>query len=132
MTNCVFAHGWVGVTVDMKVRFWHPVVVGRPTLVRLARRGTIARLLPHGRSCPGRTDRRYRSGSLHEQTGKVLVRDVEARKVSRTSTAVTTPEAADGNSCHADVRHGRRRPRSRASASATRVSRNSACLELAR
>ena len=31
MTNCVFAHGWVGVTVDMKVRFWHPVVVGRPT-----------------------------------------------------------------------------------------------------
>ena len=34
MTNCLFAHGLVAVTVDMNVRFRHPVAVSRPASVR--------------------------------------------------------------------------------------------------
>jgi uncharacterized protein (TIGR00369 family) len=34
MTNCLFAHGLAAVTVDMNVRFRHPVAVSRPAAVR--------------------------------------------------------------------------------------------------
>lgn len=34
MTNCLFAHGLAGVTVDMNVRFRHPLVANEPALVR--------------------------------------------------------------------------------------------------
>lgn len=34
MTNCLFAHGFVAVTVDMNVRFLHPVTVSLPAVVR--------------------------------------------------------------------------------------------------
>jgi len=34
MTNCLFAHGLVAVTVDMNVRFRQPVAVSRPAVVR--------------------------------------------------------------------------------------------------
>ncbi len=34
MTNCLFAHGHTGVTGELKVRFRHPVVTGRRSLVR--------------------------------------------------------------------------------------------------
>jgi acyl-coenzyme A thioesterase PaaI-like protein len=34
MTNCLFAHGLVAVTVDLNVRFRHPVVVSRVATVR--------------------------------------------------------------------------------------------------
>lgn len=34
MTNCLFAHGVAAVTVDLNVRFHHPVTVGLPAVVR--------------------------------------------------------------------------------------------------
>lgn len=34
MTNCLFAHGHVGVTADLQVRFRHPVITERPAQVR--------------------------------------------------------------------------------------------------
>lgn len=34
MTNCLFAHGHVGVTAELKVRFRHPVMTDRPARVR--------------------------------------------------------------------------------------------------
>ncbi|MFZ5830854.1 MAG: PaaI family thioesterase [Planctomycetota bacterium] len=34
MTNCLFAHGLAAVTVDMNVRFRHPVTVSLPAVVR--------------------------------------------------------------------------------------------------
>ncbi|NMC20659.1 MAG: PaaI family thioesterase [Thermogutta sp.] len=34
MTNCLFAHGLAAVTVDIHVRFRHPVRVGLPAVVR--------------------------------------------------------------------------------------------------
>lgn len=34
MTNCLFAHGLAAVTVDLKVRFHHPVTVSLPAVVR--------------------------------------------------------------------------------------------------
>jgi acyl-coenzyme A thioesterase PaaI-like protein len=34
MTNCLFAHGLVAVTVDMTIRFRHPVAVSLPAMVR--------------------------------------------------------------------------------------------------
>lgn len=34
MTNCLFAHGLVAVTVDMNVRFRQPVTVSLPAVVR--------------------------------------------------------------------------------------------------
>lgn len=34
MTNCLFAQGFVAVTVDMNVRFRHPVTVSLPAIVR--------------------------------------------------------------------------------------------------
>jgi uncharacterized protein (TIGR00369 family) len=34
MTNCLFAHGLIAVTVDMNVRFRQPVAVSRPAVVR--------------------------------------------------------------------------------------------------
>jgi uncharacterized protein (TIGR00369 family) len=34
MTNCLFAHGLAAVTVDMNVRFRHPVTVDSPAMVR--------------------------------------------------------------------------------------------------
>jgi len=34
MTNCLFAHGLVAVTVDMNIRFREPVAVNRPAVVR--------------------------------------------------------------------------------------------------
>lgn len=34
MTNCLFAHGLVAVTVDMNVRFRRPVTVSLPAVVR--------------------------------------------------------------------------------------------------
>ena len=34
MTNCLFAHGYIAVTVELNVRFQHPVVVAEPTTVR--------------------------------------------------------------------------------------------------
>lgn len=34
MTNCLFAHGLAAVTVDINVRFRHPVLVSRPAAVR--------------------------------------------------------------------------------------------------
>ncbi|MDZ7620820.1 MAG: PaaI family thioesterase [Patescibacteria group bacterium] len=34
MTNCLFAHGLAAVTVDINVRFRHPVRVSRPAAVR--------------------------------------------------------------------------------------------------
>ncbi len=34
MTNCLFAHGLAAVTVDMHVRFRHPVKVSLPAVVR--------------------------------------------------------------------------------------------------
>jgi len=34
MTNCLFAQGVVGVTVEMNVRFRHPMAVGRMAIVR--------------------------------------------------------------------------------------------------
>ena len=33
MTNCIFAHGYAGVTGELKVRYRHPVVVGRSATV---------------------------------------------------------------------------------------------------
>jgi len=34
MTNCLFAHGLAAVTVDLNVRFHHPVTVSLPAVVR--------------------------------------------------------------------------------------------------
>ena len=34
MTNCLFAHGYIAVTVELKVRFQHPVVVAEPITAR--------------------------------------------------------------------------------------------------
>jgi len=34
MTNCMFAHGLIGVTAELKVRYLHPVVTGKPATVR--------------------------------------------------------------------------------------------------
>jgi acyl-coenzyme A thioesterase PaaI-like protein len=34
MTNCLFAHGCVGMTAELKVRFHHPVAVEQPVVVR--------------------------------------------------------------------------------------------------
>jgi uncharacterized protein (TIGR00369 family) len=34
MTNCLFAHGLAAVTVDLTVRFHHPVTVSLPAVVR--------------------------------------------------------------------------------------------------
>ncbi len=34
MTNCLFAHGLAAVTVDLSVRFHHPVTVSLPAVVR--------------------------------------------------------------------------------------------------
>ena len=34
MTNCLFAHGCVGMTAELKVRFRHPVIVEQPVVVR--------------------------------------------------------------------------------------------------
>jgi len=34
MTNCLFAQGLAGVTVDMNVRFRHPMAIDRPATVR--------------------------------------------------------------------------------------------------
>ena len=34
MTNCLFAHGLAAVTVDINVRFRHPVTVSLPAVVR--------------------------------------------------------------------------------------------------
>jgi uncharacterized protein (TIGR00369 family) len=33
MTNCLFAHGLVGVTAEMTVRFRHPITIGQPLVV---------------------------------------------------------------------------------------------------
>jgi len=33
MTNCMFAHGCIGVTAELNVRFRHPVVTGRTATV---------------------------------------------------------------------------------------------------
>lgn len=34
MTNCLFAHGQVAVTVELNVRFRNPVLVGRPVAIK--------------------------------------------------------------------------------------------------
>ncbi len=34
MTNCIFAHGCSAVTAELNVRFRHPVVIGKPAIVR--------------------------------------------------------------------------------------------------
>jgi acyl-coenzyme A thioesterase PaaI-like protein len=34
MTNCLFAFGYASLTVELKVRFRHPVATGRPATVR--------------------------------------------------------------------------------------------------
>jgi acyl-coenzyme A thioesterase PaaI-like protein len=34
MTNCLFAHGCVAVTGELKIRFRHPVATGQPAYVR--------------------------------------------------------------------------------------------------
>jgi acyl-coenzyme A thioesterase PaaI-like protein len=33
MTNWLFAHGLTGITADLKVRFRHPVILGKPAQV---------------------------------------------------------------------------------------------------
>ena len=64
MTNCLFSHGFVAVTAELRVRYRHPVVVGQPATIR----GEItrcsyspflaqARILQHGEvraSCTGK------------------------------------------------------------------------------
>ena len=34
MTNCLFAHGFHGITGELKIRFRFPVIVGQPSIVR--------------------------------------------------------------------------------------------------
>ena len=34
MTNCIFAHGYVAITAELKIRFQQPLEVGRPATVR--------------------------------------------------------------------------------------------------
>ncbi len=34
MTNCLFAHGLVAVTAELKVKFRHPIEVGKPLVTR--------------------------------------------------------------------------------------------------
>jgi acyl-coenzyme A thioesterase PaaI-like protein len=34
MTNCLLASGTPGVTADLRVRFLHPVLIGKPVTVR--------------------------------------------------------------------------------------------------
>lgn len=34
MTNCMFAHGQVAVTAELRIRFRHPVAVGRKATIR--------------------------------------------------------------------------------------------------
>jgi acyl-coenzyme A thioesterase PaaI-like protein len=34
MTNCIFAHGYVAITAELKVRFQQPLEIGKPATVR--------------------------------------------------------------------------------------------------
>jgi uncharacterized protein (TIGR00369 family) len=34
MTNCMFTHGYVAVTAEMRVRYFHPVATGVPATIR--------------------------------------------------------------------------------------------------
>lgn len=34
MTNCMFAHGWIAVTAELRIRFRHPVATGHTATVR--------------------------------------------------------------------------------------------------